>query len=53
MAKLTDLFVNIGAKTGDLDKGLNKAKQSTQDFGNEAGKIASGLSLLLSECLER
>ena len=43
MAKLTDLFVNIGAKTGDLDKGLNKAKQSTQDFGNEAGKIASGL----------
>ena len=40
MAKISDLFVNIGAKTTDLDKGLKKANSNVSTFSKGLGKIA-------------
>ena len=39
MGKLTDLFVNIGARTKDLDKGLNDSQNKLKSFSGVVSKI--------------
>ena len=41
MAKLTDLWVNIGAKTDGLDKGVDKAQSKLKTLGSTVGKIGA------------
>ena len=41
MSKIGDLFVKLGLKKDEFDKGMKDAKRETQSFGVDLGKLAS------------
>lgn len=44
MAKIGDLFVRLGLKKGDFDKGIKDATKSTKSFGTSATKFLGGVA---------
>ena len=44
MAKIGDLFVRLGLKKGDFDKGIKDATKSTKSFGSSATKFLGGVA---------
>lgn len=44
MSKIGDLFVRLGLKKDDFDRGIKSATTSTKNFGNSATKYLSGVA---------
>jgi hypothetical protein len=42
MGKIGDLFVRLGLKSDGFKKGIQEAKNETQDFGSKLGKLKAG-----------